>query len=206
MGTNYIDALSNGDVPAESSSSAAQSIGGYLDNLASGSQISGGGGILDYLSTVSGSSAIQSSASAVKSYLDSMSSGAIEAPSAPVVQEYLSDVSSGAASAPTSGAGIASYLTAMKSVNVLSGGAGLQSHVNALASGSQLSGAGLPNYLDIVGGAALATVTDVPVAVASTPSSVSDPSTKIDTQISHDGLQTTITITSVTTVVLDDTE
>lgn len=191
--------------PAESTSAVAQSVGGYLDHLASGTQLSGGAGIPDYLSSVAGSSAIQtetSSAAAVKSYLDAMSAGTTEAPSAPVVQEYLSDVSTGAASVPTSGAGIASYLTAMTSVNVLSGGAGIQSHVNTLASGSQLSGAGLPGYLDVVGGAAPAPVADAPVAAASTPATPSDPSTKIDTQISHDGDKTTITITSVTTVVV----
>lgn len=153
-----------------------------------------------------------------------MSAGAIEAPSTPVVQEYLSDVSSGSASVPTSGAGIgeshspkvvavnsyfslrfhvlslikASYLTAMKSVNVLPGGAGIVSHVDGLPSGVQVSGAGVPSYLDAVGSAS-------PTTAASGPSSnvASDPSTKIDTQISHEGSQTTITITAVTTVVLD---
>lgn len=135
-----------------------------------------------------------------------MSAGAIEAPSTPAVQEYLSDVSSGSAPVPTSGAGIASYLTAMKSVNVLPGGAGIKSHVDVLPSGVQLSGAGIPSYLDTVGSAHPTSATDVPAVVAAalgpSPNIASDPSTEIDTQISHEGSQTTITITAVTTVVL----
>jgi len=177
-----------------------------LDHLSSGSATLSGAGIPDYLSTVGGSSAIQGgSAAAVKTYLDAMSTGATEAPSAPVVEEYLEDVSSGAASTPTSGAGIASYLTALTSSTALSGGAGITSHVNTLASGSQLSGGGVTSYLDSVASTAPAPIADVP-AVAATPATAGEPSTKIDTQVSHDGLQTTITITSVTTVVIDDAE
>lgn len=135
-----------------------------------------------------------------------MSAGATEAPSAPAVKEYLDDMSSGAASAPTSGSGMASYLTALGGSNCLSGGAGIYSHLDSLASGTQLSGAGPGGYLDSVGGAApAAPVVDVPAVVAgATPAVAGSPSTKIDTQVSHDGLQTTITITSVTTVVIDD--
>jgi len=204
---DYMDALSSGDAPAESSGTAAQSIGSYFDQLSSGSATLSGAGIPDYLSTVGGSSAIQGgSAAAVKTYLDVMSAGAIEAPSAPVVEEYLEDVSSGAASTPTSGAGIASYLTALTSATALSGGAGIASHVSTLASGNELSGGGVTSYLDSVGGAAPAPIADVPAvaAVAATPATAGEPSTQIDTQVSHDGLQTTITITSVTTVVIDD--
>ena len=52
---------------ADSSAEAAQRIGGYLDNLASGSSArQGGAGIQSYLSTVGSNSAIQGSASAVK--------------------------------------------------------------------------------------------------------------------------------------------
>jgi len=103
----------------------------------------------------------------------------------------------------------ASYLTALTGGSALLGGGGILSHVNTLASGSQLTGAGVTSYLDAVGGAAPAPVTDVPAvvaAVAATPAAASanSPSTTIDTQVSHDGLQTTITITSVTTVLIDD--
>lgn len=121
-----------------------------------------------------------------------MASGATVAPATPAVQEYLSDVSSGAASAPTSGSGIASYLTALGTSSSLSGGAGIPSHVDTLASGSQLSGSGMPNYLDAI------------AAQAGVTGSLGTPTTKVDTQVSHDGAQTTITITSVTTVVVDD--
>lgn len=51
---------------AESTGAVAQSVGGYLDHLASGSALSGGAGIGDYLSSVSSASAINGSASAVK--------------------------------------------------------------------------------------------------------------------------------------------
>ncbi len=192
---------------ANSSGAAAKSIGGYLDNLASGSTRSGGAGIQNYLSTMGSTSSIQGSASAVKSYLDAMSSGATAAPSAPAVKTYLDNVSSGATSAPTSGSGIASYLTALGSATSLSGGAGIKSHVDTLPVGSQLAGAGLKSYLDMVGGAATpAVAAAVAEAVSATPSAVSagTPTTKIDTQVTHNGLQTTITITSVTTVVIDD--
>ena len=87
-----------------------------------------------------------------------MSSGSVVAPSSPAVQNYLEDVSSGAASTPTSGGGIASYIGALSSTNVLSGGAGIATHVNGLGSATQLSGAGMPSYLDAVGGASAAPV------------------------------------------------
>ena len=143
-----------------------------------------------------------------QSYLDSMSSGETSAPSAPAVKNYLDDMSSGAASAPTSGGGIASYLSALGNGNVLSGGPGIQSHVGSLASGgSQLSGTGMPSYLDAVGSAVSAAVSDVSAAAAAygSPSVAGSPSTTIDTQVSSDGSQTTVTITSVTTVIIDDT-
>ena len=87
-----------------------------------------------------------------------MSSGSVVAPSSPAVQNYLEDVSSGAASTPTSGGGIASYIGALSSTNVLSGGAGIATHVNGLGSATQLSGAGMPSYLDAVGGVSSAPV------------------------------------------------
>lgn len=192
---------------ASSSGAVAQRIGGYLDNLASGSTRSGGSGIQNYLSAIGTTSSIQGSASAVKSYLDAMSAGATAAPSAPVVKDYLDNMSSGATSAPTSGSGIASYFSALGgSANVLSGGAGIKTHVDTLASGTQLSGGGVKGYLDMVGGAApSAPVANAPAIVAEQVLSIpGTPSTKIDTQVSHNGLQTTITITSVTTVVIDD--
>ncbi len=139
-----------------------------------------------------------------------MSSGVTAAPSAPAVKAYLDNMSSGATSTPTSGSGIASYLTALGSATSLSGGAGIRSHVDTLPVGSQLAGAGLKSYLDMVGGAAPAAAAAAPAVVAepvtATPAAVSagSPSTKIDTQVTHNGLQTTITITSVTTVVIDD--
>jgi hypothetical protein len=186
---------------ASSSGAAAQRIGGYLDNLASGSTRTGGSGIQNYLSAIGTTSSIQGSASAVKSYLDAMSAGATAAPSAPVVKDYLDNMSSGATSAPTTGSGIASYLSALGgSANVLSGGAGIKTHVDTLASSTQLSGGGIKGYLDIVGGAA----PSASVAAQKASSIPGTPSTKIDTQVSHNGLQTTITITSVTTVVIDD--
>ena len=79
-----------------------------------------------------------------------MSSGSVVAPSSPAVQNYLEDVSSGAASTPTSGGGIASYIGALSSTNVLSGGAGIATHVNGLGSATQLSGTGISSYLDNV--------------------------------------------------------
>ena len=200
--TNYMDALSTGNAPAASSGAAAQKIGGYLDNLASGgSNRAGGSGIQNYLSAIGSSTAIKGSASAVKSYLDAMSSGATAAPAAPAVKSYLDNVSSGATSTPTSGSGIASYLSALGNTNVLSGGGGIRSHVDTLASGTQLSGGGVKGYLDNVGGAVAAAYASATKQASSIPGT---PSTKIDTQVSHNGLQTTITITSVTTVVIDD--
>jgi len=59
----------------------------------------------------------------------------------------------------------------------------------------------------MVGGAAApAVAAAVAEVVSASPSAVSagTPTTKIDTQVTHNGLQTTITITSVTTVVIDD--
>ncbi len=155
---------------------------------------------------MSSDTSIKGSASAVKSYLDAMSSGATAAPSAPAVKAYLDNMSSGATSTPTSGSGIASYLTVLGSATSLSGGAGIRSHVDTLPVGSQLAGAGLKSYLDLVGGAAPAALAVVADPVTAKPSAVSasSPSTKIDTQVTHNGLQTTITITSVTTVVIDD--
>lgn len=79
---------------------------------------------------------------------------------------------------------------------------------------SRVSGAGIGSYLDSVNTAVAAAIQDVPAvstvvadpvvsALAANPNVT--PTTTIDTQVSQDGLQTTITITSVTTVVIDDT-
>ena len=57
----------------------------------------------------------------------------------------ISNVSSGSSSG-----GIASYIGALASTNVLSGGAGITSHVAGLGSATQLSGAGISSYLDSV--------------------------------------------------------
>lgn len=162
---------------AESSGEAAQRIGGYLDALATGSALSGGAGIASHVNALGSSTSLSGSASAVKSYLDSMSSGSVVAPSAPAVQNYLEDVSSGAASTPTSGGGIASYIGALSSTNVLSGGAGIATHVNGLGSATQLSGAGMPSYLDVVGGVSSAPVvsTVAPISNGATaPASVAN--------------------------------
>ena len=117
---------------AASSAVAAQRIGGYLDNLARGSALSGGAGIQGYISSVGSNSAIQGSASAVKSYLDAMSSGATAAPSAPVIKSYLDDMSSGAASVPTSGAGIANYISSLPVTVSRVGGAGIGSYLDGI--------------------------------------------------------------------------
>ena len=158
---------------AESSGEVAQRIGGYLDALATGSALSGGAGIASHVDALGSSTSLSGSASAVKSYLDSMSSGSVVAPSAPVVQNYLEDVSSGAASTPTSGAGISSYIGALASTNVLSGGAGIATHVAGLGSATQLSGAGMPSYLDAVGG--VSSAAPVVSTVAPTSNGATDP-------------------------------
>eukprot|EP00970_Alexandrium_tamarense_P016403 scaffold6493_cov217-Alexandrium_tamarense.AAC.1 len=93
---NYMEALTTGDAPAESTNAGAKAIGGYLDNLASvASARMGGAGITSYLDSVSGNSAIGGSANAVKGYLDDLTSGQAVAPSAPAVQNLVNDVSSG---------------------------------------------------------------------------------------------------------------
>jgi len=201
---NYLDALSSGAAPAASTKAGASAIGNYLDALASNSALSGGAGFASYLDSVGGgSSSAIGSAPAVKSYLDNLTTGAAAAPSTPAVQSYLEDVSSGAAAAPTSGAGIASYLDAIGTNTALSGGAGITSHANRLAATTSLSGRGMPSYLDTVGGAISPAVSEVIAAIAPT---AGEPTTTIDTKVFHDGTKTTITITSVTTVVIDDAE
>lgn len=193
---------------AESSGEAAQRIGGYLDALATGSALSGGAGISSHVNSLGSSTSLSGSASAVKSYLDSMSSGSVVAPSAPVVQNYLEDVSSGAASTPTSGAGISSYIGALASTNVLSGGAGISSHVNNLGSATQVSGAGIPSYLDnvnqedkeILEGEIFNQVFSNKANGSTAPNET----TTVDTQVSHNGDQTTITTTTVTTVIVNE--
>ncbi|KAL7536907.1 hypothetical protein ACHAXR_012120 [Thalassiosira sp. AJA248-18] len=84
-----------------------------------------------------------------------------------------------AASAHPSGAGITSYLSDLGNTN------------------SQLSGSGMPSYLDAVGGVAPA------ASVAkTTPGVAGSPSSTVDTKVTRDGRQTTVTVTSVTTVVI----
>ncbi len=205
---NYMDALSSGAAPASSTTAGASAIGNYLDALASNSALSGGAGFASYLDSVGGgSSAVVASAPAVKSYLDNLTTGAAAAPSTPAVQSYLENVSSGAAAAPTSGAGIASYLEAMGTNSALSGGAGIASHVNNLpASAVCISGNGMSSYLDTVGGAISPAVSEVLAAVGAGAPTAGTPNTTIDTQVTQDGTKTYITITSVTTVVIDDAE
>jgi len=202
---NYLDALSSGAAPAASTKAGASAIGNYLDALASNSALSGGKGFASYLDSVGGrSSSSFGSAPAVKSYLDNLTTGAAAAPSTPAVQSYLEDVSSGAAAAPTSGAGIASYLDAIGTNTALAGGAGITSHANRLAATTSLSKRGMPpSYLDTVGSAISPAVSEVIAAMAPTAGA---PTTTIDTQVTYDGTKTTITITSVTTVIIDDSE
>ena len=66
---------------------------------------------------------------------------------------------------------------------------------------SQLHGPGMPSYLDSVGGVGSAAASaNVPVGGGAAVDG--SPSSTVDTQVTHDGSQTTITITSVTTVVI----
>jgi len=60
-----------------------------------------------------------------------------------------------------------------------------------------------PSYLDTVGSAISPAVSEVIAAMAPTAGA---PTTTIDTQVTYDGTKTTITITSVTTVIIDDAE
>mmetsp|Transcript_7943 Transcript_7943/g.13503 ORF Transcript_7943/g.13503 Transcript_7943/m.13503 type:complete len:470 (-) Transcript_7943:198-1607(-) len=200
---NYMDALSTGAAPAASTTAGASAIGNYLDALATNSALSGGAGFGSYLDSVGGGGSAIGSAPAVKSYLDNLTTGAAAAPSTPAVQSYLEDVSSGAAATPTSGAGIAGYLDAIGTNTALTGGAGIVSHANRLVSTNSLTGSGMPSYLDAVGGAISPAVSEVIASLAPT---AGEPNTTIDTQVTHDGTKTIITITSVTTVVIDDAE
>ena len=78
------------------------------------------------------------------------------------------------------------------------------SHANRLGATTSLSGNGIASsYLDTVGGPISPAVSEVIAAIAPT---AGQPNTTIDTKVSYDGTQTTITITSVTTVVIDDAE
>jgi hypothetical protein len=100
----------------------------------------------------------------------------------------------------------------------------LGSYLDDLGGGSsRVGGAGITSYLDSVGAAVPAAsappavpVANVPVpistvvaepiisALAANPNAKVTPTTTVDTKVSQDGLQTTLTITSVTTVVIDD--
>ena len=65
----------------------------------------------------------------------------------------------------------------------------------------QLHGSGMPSYLDSVGGVRSAAASaNVPAGGGAAVDGSS--SSTVDTQVTHDGSQTTITITSVTTVVI----
>ena len=96
---------------------------------------------------------------------------------------YLFVYISKAASSHPSGSGMTSYLSSLGGTN------------------SQLHGPGMPSYLDSVGGGgSAADSANVPSGGGATIDG--SPSSTVDTQVTHDGSQTTITITSVTTVVI----
>jgi hypothetical protein len=223
---NYMEAVSSGNTAP--SVEGAKAIGSYLDALGNAaSQRVGGAGIQSYLDTVAtgtnrqGGAGIGSyqdsvgSAPAVKNFLDALSSGAAAAPSAPAVASYAKDVASGNVAPPVSGSGIASYLSTVPVTSARVGGAGITSYQDTVATtSSRVSGAGIASYADSVNTAPAVPIQNVPVPIST---AVADPvvsvlaanpnvtpTTTVDTQVSQDGLQTTITITSVTTVVIDD--
>ena len=218
---DYMDAVSTGN--ALSSVKEAKAIGSYLDALARSAPRQGGAGIPTYLESVptgpnrQGGSGIGNyldsvgSAPAVKNFLDALSSGAASAPSAPAVASYAADVGSGFVAAPTSGSGIASYLNTVPVTSARQGGQGLTSYLDTVGStSSALSGPGLASFADSVNTIqnvppAVSTVVADPIVSALAANPDITPTTTVDTQVSQDGLQTTITITSVTTVVIDDT-
>ena len=147
----------------------------------------------------------------MKKFLDALSSGAALAPSTPAVASYAADVGSGFVAAPTSGSGIASYLDTVPATSTRHGGQGITAYLDTVGTTSSvLSGPGLANFVDSVNTIqnvppAVSTVVADPVVSALAANPDITPTTTIDTQVSQDGLQTTITITSVTTVVIDDT-
>jgi hypothetical protein len=109
--SGYMSAVANGAAQPEANGVAAQSIGNYLDKLASaapnrqggagiqsylssvptGSSLRGGAGLMTYQDTVASNSAVTRSAGAVKGFLDALSSNGAVAPSAPAVKSYLQD-------------------------------------------------------------------------------------------------------------------
>ena len=99
-------------------------------------------------------------------------------------------------------------MASLASTNVLSGGAGIASHVNNLGSATQVSGAGIPSYLDnvnqedkaILEGEIFNQVFSNKVNGSTAPNET----TTVDTQVSHNGDQTTITTTTVTTVIVNE--
>jgi len=108
---------------------------------------------------------------------------------------------------------ITGYLSTLASSSALSGGAGITSYLDSVPTyGTRQTGSGMSSYLDSVGTAApVASSEHVPVAAEPVTSNLAStgstsPTTTIDTKVSQNGLQTTITITSVTTVVIDDSE
>ena len=96
----------------------------------------------------------------LQSYLDAMASGATASPSAPAVKSYLDAMSTGNAPAPTSGGGIASYLSALGSTNVLSGGSGISSYLDNVNSAPAVATSSAPaasgaSYLSALGGTSI---------------------------------------------------
>ncbi len=173
-----------------------------MDALGTSPARAGGAGIPSHTAAMTTNSAISaSSATAVKSYLDAMSAGSTASPSAPVVKELLDSVSSG----ESTGSGIADYLSSLPVTNAQAGGAGIPSYLDSVPSNpNQLSGGGFTSYLDSVSGVPAYVDAVVAQVAQSTPAVAGQPSTTIDTHISQDGSTTTVTITSVTTVVIDD--
>ena len=141
--------------------------------------------------------------------MDALSSGAALAPSTPAVASYAADVGSGFVAAPTSGSGIASYLDTVPATSTRHGGQGITAYLDTVGTTSSVL-SGLASFVDSVNTIqnvppAVSTVVADPVVSALAANPDITPTTTIDTQVSQDGLQTTITITSVTTVVIDDT-
>lgn len=180
--SSYLDALGGGSAVAAPAPAAVTGTAGnsasYLDYLGSGATSVSGPGITSYLdalpqNTAFGGAGITTYASSLNQYASEITGTPVPAAPAPVAAAAVAPPVAAAAPSSTgpvattsgsyldalstaastmSGAGISTYVESLPITVALSGGAGINTYASNLVSSSAFGGAGVPSYVDVLGG------------------------------------------------------
>lgn len=177
--SSYLDALGGGSAVAAPAPAAVTGTAGnsasYLDYLGSGATSVSGPGITSYLdalpqNTAFGGAGITTYASSLNQYASEITGTPVPAAPTPVAAAAVAPAVAPASAGPVAttsgsyldalntaastmcGAGISTYVESLPITAALSGGAGINTYASNLVSSSAFGGAGVPSYVDVLGG------------------------------------------------------